>query len=135
MIRRIIGIVVVLAVLGGGGYYAYQRLTATTTSATASLSTTTVSTGTLVASVAASGALASPQTGNVTWQVNGTVGEVKVKVGDQVNAGDVLMAVDTNKLDTSIVQAQAALLTDQQNLANLIAPATDAQIANAELAV
>jgi len=135
MARRIVIIVIVLAVLGGGGYYAYQRSNASKTSATANLQTTTVSTGTLVASVAASGALASPQTGNVSWQVNGTVGQVSVKVGDVVTAGQVLMQVDMNKLDTSIVQAQAGLLTDQQALTNLTTPATDAQIANGELAV
>ncbi len=135
MARRIVMIVIVLAVLGGGSYYAYQRLNASKTSATANLQTTTVSSGTLTASVAASGSLASPQTGNVAWQVNGIVGQVKVKVGDPVNAGDVLMSVDPAKLDTSIVQAQAALLTDQQTLANLTTPATDAQIANSELAL
>ena len=162
MTRRIIIIVIAVAVLGGGGYFVYQRLNASKTSATANLQTTTVSTGTLVASVAASGSLASPQTGSVAWQVNGIVGTVKVKVGDQVNAGDVLMSVDQTRLDTSIVQAQAqlltdqqaltnlitpanlatslaqaqaALLTDQQNLTTLTSPATDAQIANANLAV
>ena len=135
MTRRIVIIVIALVVLGGGGFFVYRRLTAASANPTANLQTTTAQLGTLVASVAASGSLASPQTGNVAWQVNGTVGEVKVKVGDQVKAGDVLMTVDTSKLDTSIVQAQAALLTDQQNLDNLTTPATQAQIANAELAV
>jgi hypothetical protein len=60
MFKRIFFIAVIVAVAGGGGYYAYQRLTATKTSAAASLSTAIVQTGSLVASVAASGALASP---------------------------------------------------------------------------
>src|SRR5579859_1171311 len=135
MIKRILTLGLVLAVLGGGGYYAYTRFKTPTTSAAASLSTTTASTGTLIASVAASGALASPQTGNATWQVSGIVGQVKVKVGDSVKAGDILMQVDSTKLDTSIVQAQASLLTDQQTLANLSAPPTEAAVAADELAV
>ena len=49
MIKRILPIVVVLAVLGAGGYYAYGRLNTAKTSASATLSTTTASTGTLVA--------------------------------------------------------------------------------------
>jgi HlyD family secretion protein len=135
MIKRILIIVVVLAALGGGGYYAYTRLNVPATSAAASLSTTTASTGTLIASVAASGALASPQTGNALWQVSGIVGQVNVKVGDSVKAGDTLMQVDTNKLDTSIVQAQASLLTDQQALTNLSAPPSEAAVAADALAV
>src|SRR5579859_2215144 len=135
MIKRILTLGLVLAVLGGGGYYAYTRFKTPTTSAAASLSTTTASTGTLIASVAASGALASPQTGNATWQVSGIVGQVKVKVGDSVKAGDTLMQVDTNKLDTSIVQAQASLLTDQQALTNLSAPPSEAAVAADALAV
>src|SRR5580765_1918764 len=107
MARRIVIIVIVLAVLGGGGFFVHRRLTAASANPTANLQTTTVATGTLVASVAASGSLASPQTGSVTWQVNGTVGQVNVKVGDVVTAGQVLMQVDMNKLDTSVVQAQA----------------------------
>jgi len=135
MVRRIVLIVILVAALAGGGYYAYQRLNAAKTSATANLQTATVSTGTLEASVAASGALASPQTGNATWQTTGVVGKVDVKVGDVVTANQVLMEIDQTKLDTSIVQAQAALLTDQQNLTNLTAPPSEAAVANAELTV
>jgi HlyD family secretion protein len=135
MIKRIILIVVVLAVLGGGGYYAYTRLNASKTSATASLQTTVVSTGTLTASVAASGQLASPQTGNATWGTTGIVGQVDVKVGDVVTANQVLMEIDQTKLDTSVIQAQASLLTDQQTLTNLTAPPSQAAVAADALAV
>jgi HlyD family secretion protein len=135
MSRRILLIVIVLAAVAGGAYYTYNRLTAASASPTANLQTTTVSRGSLVASVAASGSLASPQTGNATWQVAGTVGQVLVKVGDVVTADQVLMELNPNKLDTSLVQAQASLLTDQQTLANLIAPASQADIANDQLLI
>src|SRR5712692_1910219 len=101
MVRRIVLIVILLAAAAGGAYYTYTRLNTAATSTTANLQTTTVATGTLVASVAASGSLASPQTGNATWQVTGVVGQVHVKVGDTVKANQVLMEVDPNKLDTS----------------------------------
>jgi hypothetical protein len=135
MVRRIVLIVILLAAVAGGAYYTYTRLNAAASSTTANLQTTTVSTGTLVASVAASGSLASPQTGNATWQVSGVVGQVHVKVGDQVKANQVLMEVDPNQLDTSIVQAQAALLSHQQTLANLVAPPALSDLANAQLLV
>jgi HlyD family secretion protein len=135
MVRRIVLIVILLAAVAGGAYYTYRQLNTAAANTTANLQTTTVSTGTLVASVAASGSLASPQTGSASWQVTGVVGQVHVKVGDQVKANDVLMEVDPNKLDTSIVQAQAALLSDQQTLANLTTPPALSDVANAQLLI
>ena len=135
MIKRIVLIVVVLAALGAGGYYGYTRLTAAAASTTANLQTTTVQNGNLTAAVTASGALTSPETAPVAWQVAGTVGAVHVKVGDQVKAGDVLLELDPNKLDVSFVQNQATLLTDQTALANLLAGATQQQIQAAQLTI
>jgi HlyD family secretion protein len=135
MVRRIVLIVILLAAVAGGAYYAYTRLNATKTSATANLQTTTAQTGTLVASVAASGSLASPQTGAVAWQAPGHVGKVDVKVGQVVTAGEVLMEMDPSNLDVSFVQAQATLLNDQTTLATLLAGPTKQQIENANLAV
>jgi HlyD family secretion protein len=135
MVRRIVLIVILVGAVAGGGYYAYTRLNASKTSATASLQTTVVSTGTLTASVAASGQLASPQTGNATWGTTGIVGKVDVKVGDVVTANQVLMEIDQSKLDTSVIQAQASLLTDQQTLTNLTAPPSQAAVAADQLAV
>jgi HlyD family secretion protein len=133
--RRIVLIVILVAALGAGGYYAYRRFTAPKASATANLQTATVQTGTIVASVAASGQLASPQTGNATWQTTGVVGKVNVQVGDVVTTNQVLMEIDQSKLDTSVVQAQASLLTDQQTLANLTAAPSEVAVANDQLAI
>lgn len=135
MFKRIVIIVIVLAVVAGGGYYTYTRLTAASANPTANLQTSVVARGSLVASVAASGSLASPQTGNATWQIAGTVGQVHVKVGQVVTADQVLMELNPNKLDTSVVQAQASLLTDQQALNTLTAPPVQADVANAQLAI
>ena len=63
------------------------------------------------------------------------VGQVTFKVGDQVKEGDVLMTLNRAKLDTSVVQAQATLLADQQALSDLMAPASAEDLANAELTV
>jgi RND family efflux transporter MFP subunit len=135
MFKRIAIIVIVVALLAGGGFYAYQRLTAAKTSATANLQTGTVARGNLTAVVSAGGSLASPQTGSVTWGIAGTVGTVHVKVGDKVKANQVLMELNPNQLDTSLVQAQANLLTDQAALNTLLAGATQQQIATGQLAV
>ena len=135
MFKRIVIIIVALAGVAAGSYFTYQHFFAAKASTTASLNTTTAQTGTLVASVAASGALASPQTGSVSWQAPGTVGKVNVKVGQVVKAGDILMQMDPSNLDTSFVQTQATLLTDQTALATLLAGPTQQQIEQANLTV
>src|SRR5258706_1217834 len=128
MFKRIALIVVLVAAVAAGAFYAYPRVVWAEASPTANLQPTTVQSGNLVASVAASGSLASPETGAVAWQVAGTVGAVHVHVGDQVKAGDVLLELNPNKLDVSLVQAQATLLSDQTALANLLAGPTQQQI-------
>ncbi len=54
-------------------------------------------------------------------EIGGRVTEVRVKEGDTVNAGDVLVQLDPALVDAQIQQAQAALATAQANLAQLVA--------------
>src|SRR5262245_33155791 len=83
---------ILIAGLAGGGYY----LLATGKiqrpgSAAAAVPTGRVTTVTAVSSVTDSGPVTAQQSGSVFWQTTGTVGEVLVKAGDHVKAGDVLM--------------------------------------------
>jgi len=135
MARRIIIIVIIVAAVAGGGYYTYTRLTAAKTSVLANLQTTTVTRGDLVASVAASGSLVAPQTAALDWQAPGNVGKVSVEVGQVVSAGQVLMEMDPANLDSSFVQEQATLLTDETTLGNLLAGPTQQQIQQSQLTV
>jgi len=109
--------------------YASIRAQSSSSSASA-YQTTTVQLGTLTSSVDGSGTVASTQSASLAWQTSGQVGDVRVKVGSQVKAGDILATQlqDTKTLNT----LQANLVTAQENLAQLTSPEA---IANAKLAI
>jgi multidrug resistance efflux pump len=65
-------------------------------------------------------------------EIGGRVSEVRVKEGDTVNAGDVLVQLDPALVDAQIQQARAALATATANLAHLTAGARREDIAAAE---
>ena len=70
--------------------------------------------------VEASGSLEAQPFAGLTWETSGVVEEVYVKAGDKVKAGDVLMKLNTNSVDSSILSAQADLITAQIELEDLL---------------
>jgi len=126
------GVVLILAV---GGFLIF-RGAAAKAAAAANLQTATVDRGTLVATVSTAGSVAAPQSVTLVWHTSGIVGKVNVKVGDTVEAGQVLMELDPAALSQSVIQAQADLISAQQALDTLLDPATTAQqLAQAEVTV
>jgi HlyD family secretion protein len=106
------------------------RIQNTDSSGSAAYQTTTVQLGTLTSSVDGSGTVASPQSASLAWQTGGQIGDVRVKVGSQVKAGDVLATqVQDSKTQSSL---EANLVIAQENLAQLTSPEA---VANAKLAV
>jgi len=95
-----------------------------------SYETTTVERGSLTATIGATGNVRANQMAVLAWQNTGTIGIVKVKLGDQIKAGDIL----GNLLLAPLTQSTLAsnLVTAQENLSELTS--TEA-IANAKLAV
>ncbi len=70
-----------------------------------------------------------------SFRVPGTVGKVLVEVGEPVRSGEVLLELDQNSLDPSLIGAVADLLQAQDALATLLEGPSEAQIAEAELAL
>ena len=91
--------------------------------------TTTVQHGTLTSSVEGTGTVRSKLSAIVNWLNSGQVDQVNAKIGDQVKAKDVLA---TLAQDSTLSSLQTALITAQENLAELTAPEA---IANAKLAI
>jgi HlyD family secretion protein len=81
--------------------------------------------------------------GNVTavpsavlnWQIAGIVGPVKIKVGDQVKEGDVLLNLIDNSISSSVLSAQNDLLAAQLTLNTLKSGNMQLQTATQALAV
>ncbi len=97
------------------------------------LQTAAVTRGTVEEVIDAGGVIELPQVASLTWRTSGTVARVHVAVGDAVRAGDVLIELDPDTLEASVVQAQAELLVAQEALDELLAGPTQQQIAAAQL--
>ena len=86
--------------------------------------------GNLTATIGATGTVRSNQSAILTWQNTGTIGTLKVKPGNQVQAGDVLGSLRLAALAQSTLESN--LVTAQDNLAEMTSPEA---IANAKLAI
>ncbi len=126
-----IGLIVLLA-LGGGGY-AYYRLAYLPgqTSAGPTLATAQVRRGDLVISVSGSGTLVPAAESDLGFQTPGYVAEVRVQVGDQVRAGEVLARLETQDLKVAVEEADINLRLAQLDLTDASKGATDAELAAA----
>ena len=122
-IRWLIVGVLILAI-AGGGYYYYSTTTrsrrASTTTTVAPVQTATAFRGNIVLQASGTGTLAPANQISFGFGTSGQIAELNVKIGDQVQAGQVLGKMD----DTA---AKAAYEQAKRNLADLSTPAAIAQ--------
>jgi Multidrug resistance efflux pump len=69
---------------------------------------------------------------NISSKISARVSEVLVDVGSKVNAGDVIIKLDTQELQAQVDQAQAAVNTANASLANAMNTSRPEQIAQAQ---
>jgi HlyD family secretion protein len=139
----ILGIVAV--VIGGGLYLATRSASsqAGANSLLANAAVAEVTRTTLMTSVESTGSIipeaelslsfnTSSSTSSSTSDTAGTVGEVKVEVGDQVKQGDVLATLDTTVLQSKVTHAEQAYLLQQLTYSETMqADASDIAVAEA----
>ena len=116
----IIGIAAIL--LGVIGYFAigaYNRLQDSDT-AQAAYETIEIENGSLVSTISATGTVRSKQSADLSWKTSGTVSEVNAAVGDQVELGEMLAALEQTSLPQNIILAQADLVSAQRALDDLL---------------
>ena len=95
----------------------------------------TVFVGDLSASASASGRLLAQREGQLALGIAGTVEQVYVDVGDNVETGDVLVQLETDDLQRAVESARQSLAISEANLAEL-SKAPDAEdLAAAQAAV
>ena len=80
---------------------------------------------TVVTTVNATGSIEPFRLASVAWKTSGTIADVKVQVGQDVSANDILMSLDPTSVPDSLISAL-------QNLAEMTSPAS---IASAQQAV
>src|SRR5437868_5532926 len=110
--RRILPIVVLLALAGGGAVYYFRYYSPAQAAPGALTASGTIETTSI----------------NVSPEVGGRVVSVAFKEGDAVHAGDVLVQFDPTLLQAQRKQAAAALAAAQANFASLKAGAANQQL-------
>ena len=82
--------------------------------------------------VKAAGKVAPVQMANLSFPAAGQIVSLTVEVGDEVQPGDLLIALDSTAAQAAVAQAEAAVEQSKANLALLQAPPRAAEIAAAQ---
>lgn len=119
--KRVIWIIVILAVLIGG-FFAYRAYANSRNAQAAqeNLQTVSLEEGTLAATIGATGTVRANQSANLLWQTSGTVDEVNVRLGDQVEKDQELSNLTQTSLAQNVILAQADLVNAQKALDDLL---------------
>jgi HlyD family secretion protein len=107
---RTLPLLLLALALGGAGYFGWNWLAGPT------VATVAVARGALVQSIVASGRVESPHRVNVGSQITGTVLDVPVQEGQDVEAGQVLVSLADAELTAGLAQAEAAVEQAQARL-------------------
>ena len=86
--------------------------------------TTTATTGDVTQTYTATGTVTRKNTETAAFAASGTVNSVKVTVGEQVTAGQVLATIDTRALKLALLQAETTVAQAELNLYNAQHPAS-----------
>ena len=124
----LIGLAVILI-----GLFVFLRFNSAQASNGAAEATASVVTVNVAQTVESSGSLQAQPSAALTWKTGGVVDQVYVKAGDKIKAGEVLMKLKTTTVSSSIISAQADLVTAQQDLENVKASSTDLAQATIDL--
>jgi HlyD family secretion protein len=121
----------VLVLAAGGAYYYWQQNQQR--SAAPSYVTEPASKGDLTLTVTANGTLQPTRSVNIGSELSGTVLRVLVDVNDRVKKGQVLVELDTAKLNDQVLRSKAALASAQAQLAQAKATVTESRTSLARL--
>ncbi len=105
--RPVLWASLLVLVLAGGGFWWWQARVAA--NAAPSYSTQAVARGNLVLTVTANGTLQPTRSIAIGSELSGTVLKVNVDVNDQIKKGQVLVVLDTAKLNGQILRSKATL--------------------------
>jgi HlyD family secretion protein len=118
--RRIIIISIILIVFVGGFFGFRQFQQTRQAQAAGAFQTEAAQTGSLTATVGATGIVRSNQSATIVWQTSGTVEEVMALISERVSKGDELAALAQTSLPQNVILAQAELVSAEKALDDLV---------------
>jgi HlyD family secretion protein len=123
--RTVVWVIMAVLALAGGAYYFWQSSQKSNEAPV--YVTEPVGRGNLTLSVAANGTLQPTRSVSIGSELSGTVLRVLVDVNDRVKKGQVLVELDTAKLNDQVTRSRAALASANARVAQAIAGVTEAQ--------
>jgi RND family efflux transporter MFP subunit len=127
-------ITVALAAISAAGYLGSRSMTVVDSTTPQSPVTIPVTRGDVQQTVTAPGQLVGIREARPGFEVSGQIAEIKVRLGDTVQAGDVLAILNTRPLEKALETARLKLAQAETEHARKLAQAQlDLQIAEAEL--
>jgi HlyD family secretion protein len=126
--KKLLVVLVIVAVVAGGVYAFMQWRAGQQASLLENLQTETAGRGQLISTIGATGQVRTRQSTILNWNTTGTVEDVRVRVGDQVKAGDRLAELQQTSLPQTIILAQADLVNAKNALEDLTTNADTAKI-------
>jgi HlyD family secretion protein len=134
--RTWIILIIALLLTAGGGYVAYTRYLAPAEGPPQpTLQTATVRRGDIVFSAEGSGELVTATELELTFRTGGVLEEISVKVGDQVQEGDVLARIETSDLEQAVAEADVEVQLARQELAEVQEGPSADELADAQAAL
>jgi HlyD family secretion protein len=131
VVRRLVSLLVIVAVLAGGGLLVRARLLAGARPAGPVYATAKAFRGTMTADVAGYGPLQPAFFSNLQAPAAGTVVQVLAQVGDTVHKGQVIAVLSNPGLAAKIAQDRARLEEDERILATTLGVPQDQALAAA----
>jgi HlyD family secretion protein len=123
--RPVVWSTLTLFLLGGGASYYWQK--SAQAMAAPAYVTTAVGKGNLTLSVAANGTLQPTRSVSIGSELSGTVRKVYVDVNDRVKKGQVLVELDTAKLNDQVARSRATLAATKARVSQVSATLKEAQ--------
>lgn len=129
--RRALWAALVLLLAAAAGYYFWQQ--SQQRNAAPSYVTEPASKGDLTLTVTANGTLQPTRSVSIGSELSGTVLRVLVDVNDRIKKGQVLVELDTAKLNDQVLRSKAALASAQAQLAQAVATVKESKASLARL--
>ena len=130
--NRLIGLVVLAALVAAGAYALWALVLSGGGSSAAGVQTAKVERGSISKTVTTSGVAAAQSTASLSFGQSGRVSAVNVTLGQTVKQGDVLAEIEPDELQSALTTAEVNLASAQSKLGDLLKGPTASDLASAD---